>query len=274
MALPVVLKEPEVIAPTGPSAEDMLSHEREERRQLETRFAAAEADARARFDMIERRGYAQAMPAAQAQEELGLTSEDIAANPEKALSMLKEHISRETEARLEKKYSGVISGLAEQVSGSQVEALRSKKYAADLIPLVEEYFQHNPQDRHIPGKATEVYERLVGKNLDALEKRESTRGAMDKGYSNPNRVEEPSFRSAGALRVEGGGEDDENAQLTEAEEETRKQYNAYGANISKKEWVGISSGKVFPKNRASDWQPEAISKGSTIARMRRVSNVE
>jgi len=274
MALPVVLKEPEVKAPAGPTAEDMLAREREERRQLEQRFVAAEADARARFDMLDRR-QAPTMSAAQAQQELGLTAEDIAANPDKALAMLEEHITQKTEARLEKKYGGQLNALSSRAFSSDVEALKGKKYAADVVPLVDEYCRANPQEMNTPGKATEVYERIVGKNIEELQRRDASRGgSMEKNYTSSARTEEPPLRQAGSLRVDAAEDTDADGALTEAEEATRLSYNAYGANISKKEWAAIAGGKIYPKNRASDWQPEAIAKGAALPRMRKVTNAE
>lgn len=263
MALPIVVKEVDD-APKAPSptAEEMLAREREERYKLEQRFAVAEAEARARFEMLDRRQYnAQpAMTAADAQKDLGITAEEIAADPDKALKLLSEHIRKETLREVESKYAPIVTGLAEQSYSAQVEALRNRKYAQDLMPLVEEYFQHNPQDRYTPGKAQEVYERLVGKNLDELQRRESARVPdIQKNYS-PSRVDEPSMRVGGApLRVggESEGSDWSKPFSKEAEEVAYQTWKGLGVIDNRKEWRMIHEGRVFPKDIAADWQPEA-----------------
>ena len=259
MALPIVVKEHEdPPKAAGPTAEEMLAQERAERMKLESRFAAAEADARARFDMMDRRQYAQpVMTAAEAQRDLGLTAEDLAADPEKALKLLKDHIRKETLAEVESKYAPMVTGLAEDAFATKMEALRNRKYANDLMPLMEDYFQANPQER-TPRKVEEVYERLVGKNLDELQRRESTRSAdMPKNYLPNARVEEPSLRAGGApLRVEGDSAEP-TATLTEMEEQAFQYWKRLGVIDNRKEWVEISKGNVFPKSVSADWQPEA-----------------
>lgn len=269
MALPISIKEdPVPEAPKGPTPEELLAQERAERQRLEAQMAAQQADTRARFDMMERRNYnAPATTAAQAQAELGLSAEDIAKDPEKALQMLKDHMRREAVQEIENKYAPVIEGLAAQAFSSQVEALRGKKYAQDLMPLVEEYFQANPAERYQPGKATEVYERLVGKNLDELVRRDQARTgaeATSKNYGT-SRVEEPPIRPAGALRVEADEDTGREPQLTNYEEEAFQNWKRLGVISSRKEWVELSKGNVFPKAVAADWQPEA-SRSLTIRR--------
>lgn len=258
MALRPALKEPE---PTGPTPDELLAVEREARARMEQEGRERQAAYEARLEQLERqtRQPQPYMTAEQAQKELGLTADDIAKDPEAALTALEEHIRRKTTAEIEQKYGGIVAGLASQSFQNEMESLKGRKYWAEAEKEVTRYFQENPNEVYTPGRAKDVYSYLVGQNVEKYEAARAAQEEKDKSFSRDRMAssatrpvyDEP-IRRAAPSEPKGSEAEPE---LSEAEELVRQKYNALGANISKREWVAISEGKLFPKtSQSSDWQ--------------------
>lgn len=263
MALKAVLDEPE--EPKGPSVEEQLEAERADRQRQEALWAERQAAYEGRLEQIERSsqrvGYQPTMTPQQAQQDLGLSAEDIANDPDKALKMLEDRIRQSTKAELSREYAPVIQGLAQQAFHAEMEGLRSRKYWSQAQKDVERYFADNPHEALQPGRAKEVFNYLVGTNHEQYEKAAAAAAEKDKTFTRErmanearsNATYDPPMR-APAPRAE-RDEKDEEVSLSDEEELVRQQYNRLGANISKREWRAISDGKIFPKTQnASDWQ--------------------
>lgn len=256
----------EDVEPAGPTPEEQLAAERAEAARREAAFAERQAAMEGRLEQMERMGRRAATPQPmmtpqQAQMELGLSADDIANDPEKALRALTDHIRQSTKAELTREYAPVIQGLAAQAFQGEREGLKSRKYWAAAEKDFNRYFEDNPQEALTPGRAKEVYDYLVGRNIEQYEAAIATQDEKDKAFTRErlaatstshSTAEPPMRRSSAEPRPKA---DDDFAPLSEEEELVRQKYNAYGANISQREWRLISEGKVIPKTaNSSDWQ--------------------
>lgn len=266
MALKPMINEP--AEPEGPSQEELLAQEREERSRIEQEMRERQAAYDARLEEMER-GIARAaqpkpqMTAQQAQQELGLSAEEIQKNPDKALKALEDHIRQAATRDIESRYAPVVQGLAQHAFQSELRSLESRKYWKQAQKDVERYFKDHPQEAMTPGRASEVYKYLVGENIEkyeaaASETREAEIEEKDRGHSAgrpshaPPAYDVPIRQRAYAPKADKANEKEPS--LTDQEELVRQTYNRLGANISKREWVEISKGNVFPKARGADWE--------------------
>ena len=253
--------------PKGPSPEDLAAGERAEsaRRDQELRERQVATDAR--LDEISRnvtsrneQGQFQAPLPAAPPAAPGLTAEEIQKNPDQALRLLEDHIRTkavaEAEQNMEDKWGGKFDQLSSRAITQELEAVKGRKYWGEAEKDVTRYFEDHPAELQ-PGRVEEVYKWFVGENVERYQETHSARSATDSATSEmraeanaPARsVDTPIRRAVEQVDKETGPE----PKLTEEEETVRVAFNAHGANISKREWVEISKGKIFPKKRATDW---------------------
>lgn len=265
--------------PKGPSPEEQLERERADRARAEQELRERQAAYEARLEEMDRSMRRQATPAptpmtaAKAQEELGLSADDIQKDPDKALKALEDHIRKqavqEATAEVESRYGGLVSNLSNQAVNLELEQVKNQKYWHEAQAEVARYFEDHP-DEMTPGRVTEVYRWCVGQNHEQYEAAHRERQSKDQASTSEMRqganaaAEPPPRRSAGSrLDVDEKGPEPE---LTEEEETVRQAYNAHGANISKREWVAISEGRLIPKKRASDWDAGYYKTDRKVAR--------
>ena len=253
--------------PKGPSPEDLAAEsDRTERARLDQELRERQAATDARLDELGRSMARNAQPITQSATptpsptEPNLTAEEIQKNPDQALRLLEDHIRTkavaEAEQNVEAKYGEKFNRLSNHAVGQELENVKGRKYWGEAEKDVTRYFEDHPAELQ-PGRVEEVYKWFVGENVERYQEEHSARASIDTATTEmraeaniaPASTDMPMRRSVTPEEKDKGPE----PKLTEEEECVRVAYNAHGANISKKEWVEISKGKIFPKKRAVDW---------------------
>lgn len=251
-------KEPVVEQPIVPDA----AKEHEVRLQAELReseLAAARAGAKAEaMERFVREGFAQGrsappQDAVRAQEDLGLSDEDILSDPTGAISKLQAQIRQRDEAMREyqERANSVIGNLAKNSFRSEMQSLSKERYSEWITPYVEDYFRKNPQEAFTDGAVRRVYHELVGQNLSELERLQSERTSVPLPRQ---RVVEESARFSSASEPSGEAK---KQLLSDEDEFMRVSTNSsFGGKyaMSPEEWADIRSGKKYPKKIATDIQ--------------------
>jgi hypothetical protein len=213
-------------------------------------------------------------PAYQAQQELGITDEEILANPRAAIERISEHIANQ---RLSQMQDGVVQVLRHQVKrgfDSEMESLRNHPYYNDLAPVLREHFDANPHEMIEAGAVKRRFNELVGENLDTLTKlaaereakrkvdEESQRLSEQPGAIARNRVVEPSIRAGSAPLQSSPSQKEKETELDKdpsraaAKRDLIDIFNRVrpGLDLTEEEFVAIEKGDVFPKKVAADYQ--------------------
>jgi len=259
----------------APNYEVLAAEERVRKEAIEARLKEKEAEfdqkmaalAQQRNQVVPQQEVA--TPQQQAAFELGMTEEEIAANPGAAMERMKTHMEqRDGQYREAITRAGyVMNNLAQTTHDSQVSSLRDRDFYENAEPMIRAYYEQNPREK-IPGMGRtpdEVYNIVIGQNWKQWEKE---RQAKDPG-PDPNLAQPPNLPTGRApaaietpLRPPGrSGTDtapkEKEVKLSPEKEKIRKHYNSsFKTNISAAEWVAIESGKVLPKQAkgAADWQ--------------------
>ena len=250
-------------APKGPSPEEQA---RERELQLQGQKQAAEIEAarsQAKAEAMERflqqsfaRGRSEAPPqeAVRAQQDLGLTEEEILADPTGSIAKLSDHIRRQNEAMVEyqNRANSVIGNLAKSNFKSEMSALGKERYAEWLAPYVEDYFRNNPEEAFKDGSVRRIYNELVGQNIEELERLHKEK-AVPPGQVNRERVIE---QSTGASNYSPEPPRKETSALPEDEMFMLSEHNRRAPQyaMTPEEWADIRSGKKFPKKISTDIQ--------------------
>ena len=259
------------LEPAGNAKDEEIARLIEEGRQRDLKQAAADA----RFEQMERdvsRRFAENQrntpPVDEmfaAQQELQIKDEELLdpSTAPGAIRRIAEHQAKRIAAEQDTRYGGVIGNVAGDVFDLKMDKMSNREYFEDLEPLIREYFQDNPRDLHVSGKIDEVYERLVGKNYEALRERHgnpvdeggegSDVSASKSRYRQQSRVVDAPVRTASASgRIDRGGK--KAVVLDKAREETRLLFEGLGVEMSPEEWDDIETGKKYPKKFAADIQ--------------------
>lgn len=256
--------------PQGPTPEEVAA-KNAEISALKTEIAQKEAAFTARFDGLERMvGDSfrnRATPAAPvppdtaaayaAQQDLGMTDEEILANPAKSFEKLRDHLKKQVREEVAKEYGDTLNNMAVAAFQSQVEALRGEPYFGDLADAVVQYFQDNPREASVPGQVRRIYNELIGVNLAELQRRASARKEPADPEPPPARARsvEPAFRSP-AAPTPAPPENKTAPVIDEAEAAVMSAFNKARPGLFKDEteWAEVAQGKRFPKKIASDIQ--------------------
>lgn len=250
--------------PVGPTPEELARQKEAEtqaklrEQELETERAKAKAEAmemfvRERFAQGRTEVVQQAPPEArQAQEDLGMTEEEILSDPAGAIAKLSAYMraKNEEEARYRNNANNVIANLAKSNFKSELQALKNERYAEWIMPHVEDHFRRNPEEAFNEGRVRSVYNELVGQNLQQLEKLERERTIPPPR----ERVIEPSVSFSPSPEP---AKKDEKQILPEDEEFMRLEHNRRVPEhyqMTAEEWRDIRSGKKYPKKISTDIQ--------------------
>jgi len=199
-----------------------------------------------------------------AQQELGLTDEQILSNPLESVKAIAQHIAEKQRAAFVAEVAPVLGGLVHSNYEAQVDSLKSHPYFIDLQDALRGHFEENPSDKMSPGNIRKVFNELVGANIVELQRRAAVREGerqAAEAVATPApraRAVEPSIRTPAttvttkqAMEKEGVIMGDG---LDDARQELMQEFNKYGVNLSDKEWQAIESGERFPKKISSDIQ--------------------
>lgn len=261
-------------APPGPSPEEVAAQKEAEIAALKAEMAQKEAAFAARFDGLERlvgEGFRnRATPAAPvppdttaayaAQQDLGLTDEEILANPAKSFEKIRDHLRNQIRAEMTQEYGAAFNNLTVTAFQSQVEALRADPYFEDLSGALIQYFQDNPQEASIAGQVRRIYNELIGVNIGELQKRAEARKQLAEPAppvapaARPRAVE-PSLRAP--VTPTPMPPEARNAPIIdEAEANMMEAFNKVRPGLFKDEaeWAEVAQGKRFPKKIATDIQ--------------------
>ncbi len=263
--------------PKGPTQEDLAAGERAESarrdQELRERQAATEARLEELSRGVARQPVAQPVASPEAPPAPGLTAEEIQKNPDQALRLLEDHIRTkavaEAEQNMEAKYGARFDQLSSHAVAQELEAVKGRKYWGEAEKDVTRYFEDHPTELQ-PGRVEEVYKWFVGENVERYQDTHAARTATDSATSEMRaEANAPALTKDTPIRRAVTPEEKESGpepKLTEEEECVRQEYNLHGANISKKEWVKISQGKIFPKKRATDWDAGFYKEDRQISR--------
>jgi len=197
-----------------------------------------------------------------AQQELGLTDEQILSNPLESVKAIAQHIAEKQRAAFVAEVAPVLGGLVHSNYEAQVDSLKSHPYFIDLQDALRGHFEENPSDKMSPGNIRKVFNELVGANIVELQRRAAVReGERLAAAATPApraRAIEPSIRTPALSISPTKAEDKEGFIMGDgldgARQELMQEFNKYGVNLSDKEWQAIESGKRFPKKISSDIQ--------------------
>jgi len=252
-----------------PSEAELLAAEQTRVRELEAKLQAQEAADQARREAYEAaigQRFAQAQQVAprqaesaevyQAQQELGITDEDLAENPLENIKKIAEYQARVESQKVRDGIAPVMKNLVTQSYQLQLRELSSDPFYEDVGPLVQQYFTANPDQMLVDGRVQSVYYEIVGKNLPELQQRQAARAPVEPPPTRSSKAPEipsintpPPGRDVAPLKPAAVG-----SGLTEEKEYLMNIYNKLGADLDPDEWAGIEKGQILPKNRAADWQ--------------------
>lgn len=210
-------------------------------------------------------------PAYQAQQELGLTDEEILAKPAEAVQRMAEHIANQRVAQMEGQVTQVLGHQVRRGFDAEIESLKKHPYFDDLAGALNTHFESNPHEMIQAGSAKRRFNELVGENLETLTKLAAEREAQRRideekrvladqpAAISRNRVVEPAIRPGTPPPVETTSKDkeftlDENPARAAEKRYLMEEFNRHGANLNEEEWVGIEDGKLLPKKLAADIQ--------------------
>ena len=191
--------------------------------------------------------------------ELGLSDEEILANPVKSFEKIRDHLRVQIKHELAQEYGETLQNLTVTAFGAQVDALRSDPYFADLEGALVQYFQDNPNEAKTAGQVRRIYNELIGVNHTELQRRQAARKEAQTPAPEPaparTRTVEPSFRAPSAPVPEVTPKPAV-AALAEDEQAMMDAFNKVRPGLFKDtgEWAEVAEGKRFPKKIASDIQ--------------------
>ena len=273
---PIISDQTETEKPTEPNFEVVAAEEKVRREAIEARLKEKEAEWDRRMAAVESQRQpvvhqpVQEQPSPeQVAYELGMSAEEVAANPDEAFkkfeNILNQRDSQYKEAIQRAGY--VMNNLAQNNHETQVTSLKDRDFFDKAEPLIRAYYNENPREK-VPGMGRtpdEVYNIVIGQNWKQWEKeRQESSPPPDPNLSpppllqnnRPQAIESPLPLSKQSVLSESSSRE-KDIKLSEDEESIRQHYNtSFKTNISKAEWVAISSGKVLPKQSkgAADWQ--------------------
>src|SRR3990172_265647 len=259
MALPSLVPptpEPVPDEPKGPSMEDVVKREMDSRgAAFDARLHEFERGINRQFQSIRQQPHVNQQDAYQAQQVIGLTDEQVLANPTAAIQAIADSIAQRRAAELARVQAPVLQDLAEQAFEGQLAGLKSHPYWEDLKGAMDDYFAENSSDKYVRGMAKKIFNELIGENLDELQKRTIARqlanereqdrtAAEARGNLSPvrQRSVEPAMRSSGNAPVPKPA-----VKLDDAREAVMRSFNALGVGLTAEEFDGIESGKLSPK---------------------------
>jgi hypothetical protein len=252
------------VKPTGPTPEE-LGREREAKLQAEKHTAEVEtARAQAKAEAMERfvrdsyaagrQNTAPPEDSRKAVNELGLTEEQILADPTGSIAKISDHIRRQNEEMFQyrEQVNSVVGNLARSNFKAEMENVSKDRFGSYLMGHVEDYFRRNPNAALNEGEVRRVYNELVGQNYVELERLEKEKV----GVSPPQdreRVVENTFRAASYAPAP----EKKLSKLPEDEAfmlgEMNKRMPAH-YQMDETEWEEIRSGRKFPKKISTDIQ--------------------
>ena len=266
---PLIKEEQEAQEPEEEQKEDPSVKLREELRQeYQQQLNSKEQEMQLRLAQMERdveRRFAQAQPyqgmstqeAQQAAADLGMSKDEILADPDAALQKIYSHFTNVIQER-DQKFGQVLAGVADKTFQSEMRLLKNKDefpFYEDLKPHIEDYYSSNPREK-VPGvgrSPSEVYELLVGRNWKVLDERRKQKeptapiAPADEVTRLPSEPEPPTRTPAPEGPRQGRKK---KVELSPEEEKVRVSYNRdENTNISPEEWIAIRDNKVLPPNK-------------------------
>jgi len=262
--------------PKEPSSDALLAQKDAELQALKQEMAQKEAAFDARFQGLERMvsdGFrnratpvapapaVDAQAAYRAAQDLGLSDEEILANPLKSFERIRDHLRDQIRAEVTQEFGGRLQNLAVTAFTAQMDALKSDPYYEDLKDALVQYFQENPGEAENPGQIRRIYNELIGVNIAELQRRQATR-AEKAAESAPApapvpraRAVEPSYRAPSAPLPE-VAKPAPAAEIDEAEAAMMEAFNKVRPGLFKNtgEWAEVAQSKRFPKQLSSDIQ--------------------
>jgi hypothetical protein len=239
----------------------------------ERRDAANEA----RLEMMERRlgeGYQanqsaptapDASPSYQAQQELGITDEELLANPTQSMRQIAEHVAAKMNAESMQRVGAVVGNLANTTYEMELKELSTHPYYVHLEGQLRDHFRNNPTEyTNNPGAMRRKYNELVGANLTDLQRIQeeateadisnSTNAAPATRTPSRTRVVEPNLPVNSPAPGNVRGTKKEAPVLDSARQELMDTFNAFGLNMNAEEWLEIEEGRALPKKVSADIQ--------------------
>lgn len=275
--------------PKAPNYEVLAAEEKVRREAIEARLAEKEKQWEERQAAIEARmrqptASAAAEPQRQEPEgfDLGMSEEEIAANPGEAMARFQQHLNEQqgrfSEAIQRTGY--VMNNLANRGFEQEVMSLRDRDFYDKAEPLLRAYYEQNPGEK-VPGMGRspeEVYSIIIGQNWKTWEQE---RQASNPG-PDPNLAPQPSLATGRPpasyespispppqpAGLPANTKSEKDVFLTPEEDDVRTYFNTtWKTNISKAEWAASREGKVLPKQAAgaSDWQVHGRPSGAKTA---------
>ena len=236
----------------------------------------------ARLEMMERQlaqGYSdrtsaqtapQASPSYEAQQELGITDEELLANPTTSMRKIAEQVGVRLNAESMQRVGAVVGNLANSTYEMELKELSNHPYYASLEGSLRQHFRNVPQEyTNSPGSLKKKFNELIGENLTELQRLEVESGAdvansdaQISGATNAApatrspraRAVEPSINvSSPSPRTPGPAKGGKVA-LDDARTEMMETFNAFGLNMTPDEWLEIEEGRALPKKVSTDIQ--------------------
>lgn len=249
-------------APQGPTLEQQAT-DREaalqaelQSQRIEAAKAQAKAEAMERFvqDSFQRGRQEVPQEAQVAVNDLGLTEEQILADPTGAIAKIAAQIRQRDEAMREyqQRVGNVVGNLAKSTFKAEMESLKSERFSEWLTPYVEDYFRKNPEEAFKEGAVRNVYNQLIGQNYGELERLEREKVGVP--TQTRERVVEPSVRQSYSNVAPPTSQtnilpEDEMFMLESHNRKSPEQYR-----MTPEEWRDIRQGRKYPKAISTDIQ--------------------
>lgn len=238
-----------------------------QKQEADARIRALEDQMRQRYQAVRQNAAPPQEQTYAAQQELGLTDEEILANPKEAIERMAQHIAQKELAAERQQMTQILGHQVRRGFDAEMGSLSQEPYFRDLEATLHEYFQQNPQEAIVAGSVKRKYNELVGENLAYLTKLAAERQAAEavaqeretatQAQSVQNRVVEPQIRPGSVEKTKTSEKEfslDPNPARAKEKQRLIDEFNRHGANLDEKEWIEIEEGRALPKKMSADIQ--------------------
>jgi len=239
----------------------------------------------ARLEMMERQlaqGYndrsaAQTAPSVspsyEAQQELGITDDDLIAHPAENMRKIAEQVGTRLNAESMQRVGAVVGNLANSTYEMELKELSKHPYYASLEGSLRQHFRNVPQEyTNSPGSIKKKFNELIGENLTELQRLEVESGAeaanseaQISGATNAApatrspraRAVEPSINVASPTPRSPGPTKGGKVVLDDARQDVMDTFNAFMSpedRLTPEGWLEIEEGRALPKKVSADIQ--------------------
>lgn len=186
-----------------------------------------------------------------------LTDEDFDTNPAEAYRRLAREETGQMIQAVGQVYSKVLGGLAERDFDRSLEALDNKRFGKLARKAVLDHFREHPEDKLNAGSVDEVYQRVVGKNIDEyLELEQAEKAETPGGGEIPSGPKKPRISVAEGRETSVSSrpalpshDKDEGPKLSGAEQAMFEKYRKFGIGIDTPEDWAAWRDELYAQDR-------------------------